>query len=138
MECRVCVIAVHAQQNATLKSYYQKREHFGRYMTEGSSNHMFAETGTTSQVEIINHHQEKTGARPGTLRLPLPWRQPPRSSKMCVYQDVKILIFLFSTYKMNPLHVLSASANKRKMKEKQGKQRRIIISRWMCRWNKVI
>lgn len=52
------VIAMHAQQNATLKSYYQKREHFGRYMAEGSSCHMFVETGTTSQVVIINHHQE--------------------------------------------------------------------------------
>lgn len=52
------VIAMHAQQNATLKSYYQKKEHFGRCMVEGSSHHMFAETGTTSQVVIINHHQE--------------------------------------------------------------------------------
>lgn len=57
------MIAMHAQQNATLKSYYQKREHFGRYMAEGSSRHMFAETGTTSQVVIINHHQEKLSKR---------------------------------------------------------------------------
>lgn len=65
----VRVIALHAQQNATLKTYYQKREHFGRYMAEGSSRHMFVETGTTSQVVIINHHQERPvkNARPGTL-----------------------------------------------------------------------
>lgn len=54
---------MHAQQNATLKSYYQKREHFGRYMTEGSSRNMFVEMGTASQVVIINHHQENLSKR---------------------------------------------------------------------------
>lgn len=74
LACCVCVsectIGVHAQQNAILKSYYQKREHFGRYMTEGSSRHMFAETGTTSQVVIINHHQEKLSARRSAWHAP--------------------------------------------------------------------
>lgn len=66
--CMGGMIAMHAQQNATLKSYYQKKEHFGRYMAEGSSYHMFVETGTTSQVVIINHHQENLSkARLGTL-----------------------------------------------------------------------
>ena len=85
-----CVIALHAQQNATLKSYYQKREHFGRYTAEGSSRHMFVETGTTSQVVIINHHQERPVI---TLRRARSdWRchgDKPTSRQACVYQDIK-------------------------------------------------
>lgn len=51
------------QLNATLKSYYWKKEGFGRRMAEGSSRHMFAETRTTSQVVIINHHQRDLSKR---------------------------------------------------------------------------
>lgn len=54
----MATVAVHAQINATLKSYYGKKEGFGRRVAEGSSRRMFVETGTTSQVVIINHHQE--------------------------------------------------------------------------------
>lgn len=52
----VGVIAMHAQQNATLKSYYQREKgRFWQTRSGGGSGHMFS----ASQVVIINHHQEK-------------------------------------------------------------------------------
>lgn len=45
------------------KAIIRKGEHLGRYTAPGSSRHMFAKTGTTSQVVIINHHQEKLSRR---------------------------------------------------------------------------
>lgn len=59
----MATVAVHAQLNVTLKSYYRKKEGFGRRVAEGSSCRMFVETGTTSQVVIINHHQEDLSKR---------------------------------------------------------------------------
>lgn len=52
----VGVIAMHAQQNATLKSYYQtEKGRFWQTCSSGGGGHMFS----ASQVVIINHHQEK-------------------------------------------------------------------------------
>lgn len=96
------VIAVHAQQNATLKSYYQKREHFGRYMVEGSFHHMFVETGTTSQVVIINHHQGNLSKRyTGHALTSVAMETIPHPSKCVFTQTLKYsTIFLSCTYKI--------------------------------------
>lgn len=91
-----CLIAVHAQQNATLKSYYQKREHFGRYTVEGSSRHMFVETGTTSQVVIINHHQEELSKREaGHALTGVAMETSPHTGKCVFTETLKIRSCIF-------------------------------------------
>lgn len=104
----MATVAVHAQLNLTLKSYYRKKEGFGRRVAEGSSRRMFVEMGTTSQVVIINHHQEDLSKRyAGHALTGVSMETSPRPCERLFTETLRtqsnIFIWQIITYEGSPL-----------------------------------